>query len=432
MDQEYQKSLDCSNTENIAPQKQKRRAERVRIRPYQKKSQARQIAFNCVSDDEFGVLLRCSACANVLECPVTVQCGHTVCSGCLVDSLRQCPRCLVTWTEPTPNVNVLVKRIVERWRERNKTTKTESVGKTVCKWITMEDFECLLCNRYLFVSVTTDCGHTFCRDCLTRVLDHRLACPLCRSSLSSYEYFKGTTELLNSILQSLLPEENQSQIEKSPTDNIEKCVPVFVCTNAFPGVACPLEVHEARYRLLVRRCLQSSIKRFAMVGKDKSSARMVQYGTILEVKDAVTLEDGRIILASLGIKRFKIIIRGEEDGYDTAEIETIKDIPPLPEKLQELEALHQKVHNNAVSWVKTLSHRVLSEIEQLIGTIPTVEDDWIHLPDGPRWTWWLMSIFPFPAQLQVGFLKSASLEKRLRAINKALQRINIKTKINEN
>ena len=36
-----------------------------------------------------------------------------------------------------------------------------------------QDLECSLCFRVLWQPVTTLCGHTYCRSCLDRSLDHR-------------------------------------------------------------------------------------------------------------------------------------------------------------------------------------------------------------------------------------------------------------------
>lgn len=41
-------------------------------------------------------------------------------------------------------------------------------------------------------------------------------------------------------------------------------VPVFVCTTSFPCVACPLFVFEPRYRLMVRRCLDTGARQFGI------------------------------------------------------------------------------------------------------------------------------------------------------------------------
>ncbi|KAH1003796.1 hypothetical protein HUJ04_003650 [Dendroctonus ponderosae] len=291
--------------------------------------------------------------------------------------------------------------------------------------ISEEDLECLLCRRCLADPVTTPCGHTFCRDCLTRVLDHRLTCPLCVSKLSVGDYFRGTTAVLDQATQFLFPKKRPHQqcgSDEHSSDNVS----VFVCTNAFPGVACPLYVNEPRYRLLVRRCLESRSKTFAMTSLDPSGAKLMQYGTILEVKDAISLQDGRIILSTQGIRRFKVISRDEKDGYDTAKVEHIYDITPTPERISGLVSLHRKVYTRAVRWIHLLSPAALSEVERLIGKMPQIETDWLTLPDGPSWTWWLIPILPLSAQLQVGFLSSTSLEKRLRAIDKMLEHMKVR------
>merc|ERR1711971_397311 len=45
------------------------------------------------------------------------------------------------------------------------------------------DFECTLCKRIFYEPVTSTCGHVFCKECITRWLDHNPGCPICRRSL---------------------------------------------------------------------------------------------------------------------------------------------------------------------------------------------------------------------------------------------------------
>ncbi|CAG9855662.1 unnamed protein product [Phyllotreta striolata] len=295
--------------------------------------------------------------------------------------------------------------------------------------IAATDLECILCSRCLLDPVTTGCGHTFCRGCLTRVLDHRLSCPLCMAPLNITDYSRGATEILQEAIRFLVPRDYNERMSISIKESLilerSSDIPVFICTNAFPGVACPLYVYEPRYRLLTRRCLQSPTKRFAMAGKD-SGDKFVQYGTVLEVKDAVNLEDGRFILTTVGVRRFKVISRSEKDGYDTAKIHYIKDTDVPADKLQDLIQLNDRVYNKASKWIKSLKPKVLAEVERLIGKMPKVEKDWMILPDGPSWAWWLMPILPLSSQLQVGFLSTTSLEKRLRAIDKMLEHMKIR------
>ncbi|KAJ8919896.1 hypothetical protein NQ315_006425 [Exocentrus adspersus] len=493
-----------------------RRMRRFGRRPSLRLRQFENAFFHAM--DRKTVLFSCPVCRNVLQGPVTVECGHTYCGGCLV-SCSRCVVCAMDLTDQNRCVNVLVQDLLEKWRERNRCNSQkdcvvpeagdilgvepryhlrsgyaglqlndnidqifdfldhtnqiprhrnqkrvlrnsncfnsdrdsgdyfqetldsvfkevedikEDALKTSWNCITVTDLECILCSRCLLDPVTTDCGHTFCRGCLTRVLDHRLSCPLCMAALNVADYSRGSTAVLQQAIQFLVPKDFKERVsinlKESTILDRSSDIPVFVCTNAFPGVACPLYVYEPRYRLLARRCLQSPTKRFAMASKDSNGNKFVQYGTILEVKDAVNLEDGRFILTTVGVKRFKVISRNEQDGYDTAKIQYIKDSAVPAEKLQELLSLHERVYSKASKWIRSLKPKVLAEVERLIGQMPQVEKNWVNLPDGPSWTWWLMPTLPLSSQLQVGFLSTTSLEKRLRAIDKMFEHMNIRMK----
>ena len=54
------------------------------------------------------------------------------------------------------------------------------------KLSTPTELECKLCFNLMYDPVTTPCGHSFCRCCLKRCLDHRFECPCCRASLHKY------------------------------------------------------------------------------------------------------------------------------------------------------------------------------------------------------------------------------------------------------
>jgi Lon protease-like protein len=54
-----------------------------------------------------------------------------------------------------------------------------------------------------------------------------------------------------------------------------------------------------------------------MAAKEGNGEKFVSYGTILEVKDAVSLEDGSFILTTAGVRRFKVVSRGEQVGTNS-------------------------------------------------------------------------------------------------------------------
>ena len=41
-------------------------------------------------------------------------------------------------------------------------------------------------------------------------------------------------------------------------------IPIFVCTQGFPGIPCPLHIFEPRYRLMIRQCMESGMRQFGM------------------------------------------------------------------------------------------------------------------------------------------------------------------------
>lgn len=48
---------------------------------------------------------------------------------------------------------------------------------------------------------------------------------------------------------------------------------------------------------------------------------------MLKIEDWVLLPDGCSILTTVGMRRFQVLSRGETDGYDTAQIKFLADVP---------------------------------------------------------------------------------------------------------
>ena len=72
------------------------------------------------------------------------------------------------------------------------TCNTERCGEVIAipeTSVSADEFECSLCFRLLWQPVSTPCGHTFCRTCLNRSLDHTPFCPLCKASLKKVRSF---------------------------------------------------------------------------------------------------------------------------------------------------------------------------------------------------------------------------------------------------
>ncbi|XP_073211390.1 LON peptidase N-terminal domain and RING finger protein 1-like isoform X3 [Lepidochelys kempii] len=197
--------------------------------------------------------------------------------------------------------------------------------------LSVSDLECSLCIRMFFEPVTTPCGHTFCKECLERCLDHRPNCPLCKQSLR--EYLKAgkynPTVLLVEIMAATFPSQladrkRVHEAEMAELSNLTKNIPIFVCTMSFPGISCPLHVFEPRYRLMMRRCQETGTKMFGMCMYE-SGKSFADYGCMLEIQHMEFLADGRSLVDTIGRCRFRVLRRGHRDGYNTADIEYLED-----------------------------------------------------------------------------------------------------------
>lgn len=112
--------------------------------------------------------------------------------------------------------------------------------------------------------------------------------------------------------------------------------PIFVCMVAFPFMPTNLHIYEPRYRLMMRRALDTN-KRFGMVLPARNNGGISQYGTMLEIQDAHLFDDGRSLVRTVGVHRFKILESGTMDGYTVGRVERVYDISD--EEEEELERL---------------------------------------------------------------------------------------------
>ncbi|XP_074010885.1 LON peptidase N-terminal domain and RING finger protein 1 [Numenius arquata] len=286
--------------------------------------------------------------------------------------------------------------------------------------IDVSDFECSLCMRLFFEPVTTPCGHTFCKGCLERCLDHAPQCPLCKESLKEYLASRkySTTELLEELIMKYLSDElyERKRIHAEETaehSNLTKNVPMFVCTMAYPTVPCPLHVFEPRYRLMIRRSMETGTKQFGMCISDPQNG-FADYGCMLQIRNVHFLPDGRSVVDTVGGKRFRVLRRGMKDGYCTADIEYLEDVKVTDEEeLKKLRELHNFVYNQACSWFQNLRNKFRTQILQHFGPMPGREENIQAMPNGPAWCWWLLAVLPVDPRYQLSVLSMMSLKDRL-------------------
>ncbi|XP_012875158.1 PREDICTED: LON peptidase N-terminal domain and RING finger protein 2 [Dipodomys ordii] len=292
--------------------------------------------------------------------------------------------------------------------------------------VDMTDFECALCMRLLFEPVTTPCGHTFCLKCLERCLDHAPHCPLCKDKLSELLATRNfnitilAEELIFQYLQEELSDRKRIYDEEmSELSNLTRDVPIFVCAMAFPTVPCPLHVFEPRYRLMIRRCMETGTKRFGMC-LSAEHAGISEFGCMLEIKDVRTFPDGSSVVDAIGISRFRVLSHRHRDGYNTADIEYLEDEKVEGPEYEELTTLHDSVYQQSVSWFSSLQDHMKEQILSHFGGMPDREPEPQSNPSGPAWSWWILAVLPLERKAQLAILGMTSLKERLLAIRRIL------------
>lgn len=216
--------------------------------------------------------------------------------------------------------------------------------------------ECDVCTSLFHEPMTTPCGHTFCSRCLARSLDHSTRCPVCRQDLPTFAFYQDhpTNKLLTSVVITAFHEESMERrrgIEEEERD-ARLDTPIFVCSLAFPGMPTILHVFEPRYRLMLRRCIESGRPRFGMVlpargAGNPNVAGVMEYGTMLDIKSIQMLPDGRSMVETVGAYRFRLLEKGSLDGYTVGRVERIDDISPEDEATLERLSLERARHARA-------------------------------------------------------------------------------------
>lgn len=205
------------------------------------------------------------------------------------------------------------------------------------------EVDCQVCYAIFLDPMTTTCGHTFCRPCVQRMLDHSDLCPICRRSLSIQPQAAANglpsnerlVQLINGFWAELVVLREQAYRLEQQANNSGFDIPIFVCTLAFPHMPTFLHVFEPRYRLMLRRAMEGN-RTFGMVlprqSPNPDGPDFAEYGTLLRIINIEYFPDGRSLIETRGVSRFRVTRHGYLDGYVVANIEKIDDISVAEEE----------------------------------------------------------------------------------------------------
>ena len=120
---------------------------------------------------------------------------------------------------------------------------------------------------------------------------------------------------------------------------VERELPLFpLQTVLFPGMRLPLHIFEDRYKLMIGTCMVTDqtfgvalIRSGLEVG---GPAEVCAVGTTARIIQIDRLQDGRMNLVTVGVDRFRIIERYDDQPYARGRVELLPDLgTPVPDGL---------------------------------------------------------------------------------------------------
>jgi len=151
-------------------------------------------------------------------------------------------------------------------------------------------------------------------------------------------------------------------------------IPLFpLHTVLSPGIALPLHIFEERYRVMVRRCLDTStpfgvvlIRRGSEVAPRAGGEQEISIsgiGTFAEIREASKYLDGRWDLLTVGTGRFVVRqVIADQEPYLVGEVDELDDRVGDEE---EAEALVSRVTRRFVDYLRLLQPRDGEEAEPI-------------------------------------------------------------------
>lgn len=185
----------------------------------------------------------------------------------------------------------------------------------------------------------------------------------------------------------------------------------------FPGMQLPLHIFEPRYRLMIRRCLESD-RSFgvAMIveGQEGFSGTVpTDVGCSAEILEVARFDDGRMNLQCVGRRRFRIISQREQDGYLIGDCKWVDD------------SVSGQGTTDQARKIQPLVLRYLTDLTRDVG-VSGVDVAEFEIPDDPYGlTMWLAALMPIPCAQKQRLLEMTSTAARLDAEYSLLLRASV-------
>lgn len=221
-----------------------------------------------------------------------------------------------------------------------------------------------------------------------------------------------------------------------------------------PGIALPLHVFEERYRVMVKRCLDTSApfgvvliregSEVAPTDGEGAELAIAGVGTLAEIREASRYSDGRWDLLVVGTERFSVReVESDAEPYLVADVDALPDETGDPDAAAELV---ERVGGRFVEYLRLLQPRdgevglpvdVQVEVEVDDEDDEDDEDDGddvddgddeptldsLRVPDDPSALSFLLTgIVQAELDRKQALLEASTAEERLRDLDELLER----------
>lgn len=308
---------------------------------------------------------------------------------------------------------------------------------------TQKEVDCQVCYGMMLDPVTTFCGHTLCRKCLARVLDHSLHCPVCRRglaippSLLRQPSNKTLVNLLNGLCPEIVAARAEAVAQEELGSDGHTNVPLFVCTLGFPNQPTFLRIFEPRYRLMLRRALEGN-RQFGMLmynrynepQEDLGTVHFYQYGTMLEIVHAQMMSDGTSLVETRGLYRFRVKSHASVDGYLVGNVERLDDVNLAEEERIEAEETaspppEEGTEEDVTARVNRMSTQDLLGIgKSFVEKMQGCSANWLQQrvldvhgqppDDAALFPYWFASVLPISEEEKYKLLGTRTVRERLK------------------
>lgn len=318
------------------------------------------------------------------------------------------------------------------------------------KEATKNEVDCQVCYALMLDPLTTNCGHTFCRKCVVRILDHSNLCPICRRTLLMRPgaINEPSNDRLSRLLTTLFPDlvaaRAEAALQEEQAMAGDTNVPLFPCTLAFPCMPTFLHIFEPRYRLMIRRAIDNGEGRFGIMmynGRgepqgDLGPVHFKEFGTLLQIRNLEMLADGRSLIETVGVSRFRVVSWTMHDGYMVGNIERVDDVPLAEEEQVESSETSNPPRSPRAS-IAQIDHmstvQLLGVCMGFVTRMRAASAPWLHErviaaygppPDDPAlFPYWFASILPIAEEEKYKLLSTTSVRERLKMTARWVRRI---------